>query len=157
LLYAGYSQNANKDEAKPAGQPRQPTIDEYDPKNIKLAHRVPSTISDDDILFLKQLGLRWMRVEFQAAESSLDSMTKVQERFEKQGFKIYSAMHPAYRSLKIQLGQKGRDEDIETYQTFVRNLGKLGIPVANYDSHPGNTYTTGQAQRRGYTVREFKL
>lgn len=157
LLYAGYSRNEDKDEAKQPGPARKPVIDEYDDKNIKLAHRVPSGISDDELLFLKQIGLRWARVEFQAAQSTLESMTKVQERYAAAGIKIFSAMHPAYRSLKIQLGQKGRDEDIETYQTFLRSCGKLGIPVANYDFHPGNTYTTAQVQRRGYTAREFNL
>lgn len=157
LLYAGYSRNEDKDEAKPPAPARKPVIDEYDDKNIKLAHRVPSGISDEELLFLKQIGLRWARVEFRAAESSLESMTKVQERYAAVGIKIFSAMHPAYRSLKIQLGQKGRDEEIETYQTFLRSCGKLGIPVANYDFHPGNTYTTAQVQRRGYTAREFNL
>jgi mannonate dehydratase len=98
-----------------------------------------------------------MRVEFQPAEFQLDRVRRVQERFEKQGIQIYSGMHPAYRSLRIQLGQKGRDEDIDTYRTFLRSLGKLGIPVANYDFHPGNTYTTAQVERRGYRAREFKL
>ena len=81
----------------------------------------------------------------------------MQKRFERYGMRIFSAMHPAYRSLRIQLGQKGRDQDIEQYQTFLRNLGRLGIPVANYDFHPGNTYTTATVQRRGYTAREFNL
>src|SRR5262249_3815429 len=75
----------------------------------------------------------------------------------KHGLQIFSAMHPAYRSLKIQLGQKDRDRDIETYQTFLRSLGRLGIPVANYDFHPGNTYTTASVERRGYVAREFRL
>jgi mannonate dehydratase len=154
LAYLGYIRSAGTREA-PAG--RKPPMDESDARNIKLAHRVSSNLSDDEILFLQQIGLRWMRVEFQAAESDLDRMRKVQQRFEKHGIKIFSAMHPAYRSLRIQLGQKGRDQDIETYQTFVRNLGKLGIPVANYDFHPGNTYSTGQVQRRGYLAREFRL
>ena len=34
-------------------------IDEYDPANIKLAHRVPARIGGDDLLFLKQIGMRW--------------------------------------------------------------------------------------------------
>jgi mannonate dehydratase len=156
LLYAGYSRNADKEDAQQPA-PRKPVIDEYDDKNIKLAHRVPSTLSDDELLFLKQIGLRWARVELQAAESSFESLSRVQQRFAAAGIKIFSAMHPAYRSLKIQLGQKGRDQDIETYQTFLRSLGRLGIPVANYDFHPGNTYTTAQVERRGYTAREFKL
>jgi len=66
-------------------------------------------------------------------------------------------MHPAYRSLRIQLGQKGRDDDIEQYRTFLRSCGRLGIPLANYDFHPGNTYTTATVRRRAYLAREFNL
>src|SRR5215468_4303712 len=111
-------------------QPRKPVIDEHDAKNIKLAHRVPSTASDDELLFLKQIGLRWARVELQAAEADLDRLSAVQKRFDRHGLRIYSAMHPAYRSLKIQLGQAGRDADIAQYQTFLKSMGELGIPVA---------------------------
>src|SRR5207249_5417767 len=49
------------------------------------------------------------------------------------------------------------DLDIEQYRAFLGHLGKLGIPVANYDFHPGNTYTTAQVERRGYVAREFNL
>lgn len=155
LLYAGYPRGAAPGEGKAPA--RKPVRDEHDDKNIKLAHRVPSSLSDDDLLFLKQIGVRWARVEFQAAETSLDALSPVQQRFARHGIKIFSAVHPIYRSPKIQLGQKGRDEDIEQYQIFVRSLGRLGIPVANYDFHPGNTYSTGQVDRRGYQAREFKL
>jgi mannonate dehydratase len=55
------------------------------------------------------------------------------------------------------LKQAGCDEDIATYCGFLRNLGKLGIPIASYDFHPANTYTTSMVQRRGYTTREFDL
>jgi mannonate dehydratase len=157
LLYSGYSRNQPAEEPKPASAPGKPVIDEHDDRNIKLAHRVSSGLGDEDLLFLKQLGLRWARVELQASEGSLDALGRVQQRFARHGIKIYSVMHPAYRSLRIQLGQKGRDEDIEQYQTFLRSMGQLGIPLANYDFHPGNTYTTGQVERRGYMAREFKL
>ena len=82
-----------------------------------------STISDDDLLFLKQIGLRSMRVELRPEEARLDELAKVQKRFKAQQIKILSAMHPAYRSLQIQLGQKGRDQDIDTYRTFLRSCG----------------------------------
>ena len=140
-----------------AAQPRRSVLDEHDPKNIKLAHRVPSTASDDELLFLQQIGLRWARVELQSAESDFDALARVQKRFERFGMRIFSAMHPAYRSLRIQLGQQGRDKDIEQYQIFLRNLGRLNIPVANYDFHPGNTYTTATVRRRAYMAREFNL
>ncbi len=40
-----------------------PAIGEEDGGGIKIAHRVQAGISDDDLLFLKQIGLRWARVE----------------------------------------------------------------------------------------------
>ena len=46
---------------------------EYDDQNIKLSHGVSPSISDDELLFLKQIGLRAARVEFQAAEANLDA------------------------------------------------------------------------------------
>lgn len=132
-------------------------IDEYDPENAKIAHAVGSEASNDDLLFLRQIGLRWVRLHYGDWDADVDKLREVQKRFAQYGLQIYSASHPAYRSLKIQLGQPGRDEDIELYCAFIRCLGKLGIPVAIYDFHPANTYTTNHVERRGYIAREFDL
>jgi mannonate dehydratase len=131
-------------------------IDEQDPRNIKLARRLSANISDQDLLFLKQIGLRWARVNFSENED-YEFMRATQKRFAGFGISIYSGVHYAYRDLKVQLGQPGRDELIERYSLFLRNLGRLGIPVSCYDFHPANTYTTGHVERRGYKAREFKL
>jgi mannonate dehydratase len=136
---------------------RASAIDEDDPGNTKLAHRLNARISDDDLLFLKQIGLRWARVEFGEGPTPLDSIRETQRRYARFGMKIYSGVHYSYRNPKVQLGQPGRDQYIEEYRNFVRDLGKLEIPVASYDFHPGNTYTTAMVERRGYTAREFKL
>jgi mannonate dehydratase len=87
----------------------------------------------------------------------VDALRAVQKRFAAFGLQIYSAVHPAYRSVRLQLGQPGRDQDIETYRTFLRSLGKLGVRVASYDFHPANTYTTSTVEQRGYTARQFDL
>ncbi len=136
---------------------RRKVIDEYDPSNVKLAHRVSAKIGDSDLLFMQQIGLRWARVEFGGEDVSFDFMKQTQERYERFGIKIFSGVHYAYRTLDVQLGRAGRDKEIEAYRVFLRNLGKLGIPVSNYDFHPGNTYTTAEVKRRGYTAREFNL
>jgi mannonate dehydratase len=139
-------------------QTRGKTIDEHDPANIKLCHRLTArTLTDDDLRFLQQIGLPWVRLEFDAGGVRLDDLRAWQQRFARFGMRIYSGVHPAYRSLKIQLGQPGRDQDIETYRQFLRDLGELGIPVASYDFHPANTYTTNTVERRGYSAREFDL
>jgi mannonate dehydratase len=133
-------------------------IDEYDPSNIKLAHRLNArTITDDDLRFLKQIGMRWARLEFGERETPFAYLQAMQQRFNRFGIRIFSGVHYAYRTLNVQLGQRGRDRDIETYCRFLRDLGRLGIPVASYDFHPGNTYTTSFVERRGYTSRQFNL
>jgi mannonate dehydratase len=133
-------------------------IDEYEPSNVKLCHRlVAKSITDDDLLFLKQIGMRWGRVEFGPEEGSFGHIRSTQQRFAKFGIKIYSAVHYAYRSTRLQLGQPGRDQDIERYRTFLRDIGRLEIPISSYDFHPANTYTTKNVERRGYTAREFDL
>lgn len=138
-------------------QSRKPAIDEYDPGNIKLAHRTPWNASDVELLFLKQIGLRWVRLEYGSQDPGVDALRKVQQRFAGFGLGLYGAVPDSYRSLRIQLGLPGRDEDIERYRTFLRSCGKLGIKVAPYDFHPGNTYTTSMIERRGYRARQFDL
>jgi mannonate dehydratase len=133
------------------------TMGEHDPGNTRIAHRVSARIGDDDLLFLKQIGLRWARVEFGDGPVSFDDLRHTQQRFERLGMKIFSGVHYAYRRLEVQLGRSGRDRYIEEYRAFLRDCGKLGIPVASYDFHPANTYTTAQVERRGYLTREFKL
>jgi mannonate dehydratase len=133
-------------------------IDEDDPTNVKLAHRLNArSISDDDLLFLKQIGLRWARLEFGTEQTPFEVLRSTQRRFAHYGIRIFSGVHYSYRSLKVQLGQPGRDQDIETYRTFLRDLGRLEIPLASYDFHPANTYTTNEVERRGYIAREFNV
>jgi mannonate dehydratase len=139
-------------------QDRARKIEESDPGNAKICHRLDAkSITDDDLRFLQQIGLQWARLEFGAGDVTLDTLRAAQQRFARFGMQIYSGVHYAYRSLKVQLGQAGRDQDIEAYMRFLRDLGKLGIPIASYDFHPANTYTTSMVQHRGYTSREFDL
>ena len=133
-------------------------IKESDPANAKLCTRLDmKNVTDDDLRFLKQIGLAWVRLEFGEGDVTLDSLDATKQRFARFGLRIYSGVHYSYRSVKVQLGQPGRDHDIEIYCRFLRNLGKLEIPVASYDFHPANTYTTSMVEHRGYITREFDV
>jgi mannonate dehydratase len=134
------------------------TPEEDDPGNTKIAHRLNArSITDDDLLFLKQIGLRWVRLEFEDADIPFDALHAEQQRYARFGMRIFSCVHSAYRSEAIQLGLPGRDQKIETYCRFLRDMGRLEIPVASYDFHPANTYTTKMVEHRGYITREFDL
>src|SRR5437868_3865993 len=73
-------------------------LDEYDPANTKIAHRVSARISDDDLLFLKQIGMRWARVEFGEGETPFEMIRALQQRFARYDIGIYSGVHYAYRT-----------------------------------------------------------
>jgi mannonate dehydratase len=133
-------------------------IDEYDPSNVKLSHRMPIRgMTDEDLLFLQQIGIRWCRIEF-GNDAPFAFMKETVERLAKFNMKIYSGVHYAYRNVDVQLGRGNRDALIETYCQFLTDCGRLGIPVSNYDWHPANTYTTAEVMGpRRYKAREFKL
>src|SRR5439155_193128 len=134
-------------------------IDEFDPANIKLAHRVPARISDDDLLFLKQIGMRWARVEFGAEEEALpDSIRATQQRYARFGIQIYSSVHPAYRSLKFQLAHDGRDGEVA--KVFVHYDGyHRAEQIAAGSRHWGLTFCIGTwsegGDRMGKNVLEM--
>ncbi len=132
---------------------------EDDPGNIKLAHRVlVRSVTDEELLFYKQIGMGWAHAEFGGQPAPLEFIRATQERFSRFGVRIYVGVHDSYRSQRLQLGQPGRDQDIETFQQFLRDCGRLRIPVAKIDWHPANTYTTRMIESvRGYRTREFDL
>jgi mannonate dehydratase len=133
-------------------------IDEYDPQNTKIATQINANASDDQFLFLQQIGVRWVHVLF-PREADLDYIKNTQDRLARYGIKIHQGTgDQIYHSLKIQLGRPGRDEEIEKFQTFIKNLGRLGIYSTKIDFHPGNTYTTKEiTTERGYKVREYDV
>ncbi len=141
-----------------AASPLLAAISENDPANAKICRRLPSEISDADLRFLKQIGLKWVRIRFDADNVDLDYMAGIQKRYAAYGMRIHSAVNYSYRELDVQLGRPGREKYYERYNAFLRNCGKLEIPVASYDFHPANTYTTNMVTaERGYRTREFKL
>src|SRR5579863_4579574 len=141
----------------PTGSGAVTRMDEYDPNNTKIATMVTPSARDDHYLFLKQIGVRWVHVRF-PLEANFELLKNTQERLGRFGIRIHCGIVDHYRSQKVQLGKPGRDEDIEKFQAFIRDLGKLGIYSTGIDFHPGNTYTTTQiVTPRGYKVREYDV
>ncbi|MFB6308191.1 MAG: mannonate dehydratase [Haloarculaceae archaeon] len=61
---------------------------------------------------------------------------------------------------RIRLGRPGRDDDIETFKTFLRNCGALDIPVVAYDWMAGVRWARTAAHvesRGGSLVTEFDI
>ncbi len=161
-----------------ASRPTHP--DEDTEERTKIAVVTSARSTNEELLFLKQIGLRWVHASFRGREGaaraasaargamargpggdgvSYDEIRATRERFALYGLKIDCAIwNEGYRTLKIQLGQPGRDEDIDKFNTFLTDCGRLGIRSAHIDFHPGNTYSTNTITTpRGYTARQFSV
>jgi len=138
--------------------PRPAHSNEDTEEGTKIAVKITvKQTTDEELLFLKQIGLRWLHADF-GNEASYDDIRRTRDRFAEYGLKIDCALMEAYRSLRIQLGQPGRDQDIDRFNTFLADCGRLGIRTSHIDFHPGNTYTTNTITTpRGYTAREFSV
>jgi hypothetical protein len=76
------------------GQNRAAIIGESDPNNAKLCHRLDANrTADEDLRFLQQIGLRWVRLEFGEGDVSVDTLRTAQQRFAGFGIRIYSGVH----------------------------------------------------------------
>lgn len=133
-------------------------ITEQDAGNIKLAHRVSIRVPDEDLLFLKQIGLRHVRAEI-PLDAPLEELGRARDRFAAYGIRMISCAHYAHRTPDIELGRPGpqRERELDNCRAVVRELGRLGVEVLVLDWHPGNTYSTATVERRGYRAREFNL
>jgi mannonate dehydratase len=144
--------------AAPALLTGSPKKNEDDADNTKIAVKtLVAKTNDDELLFLKQIGLRWVHADF-GDDWRTETVKSTQERFARYGLKIHCALANIYRSKRIQLGLPGRDEDIDQFNAFLGDCGRFGIPTSHIDFHPGNTYTTRMiVTPRGYQAREFSV
>ncbi|MDO5552062.1 MAG: mannonate dehydratase, partial [Lachnospiraceae bacterium] len=95
------------------------------------------------LLFIKQMGVKYVYVIFKDEHTDYDSVMKFKDRLDKFGLEITDAgnVH-LYKNDKIHLGLPGRDEAIEAYNNFNIILGKAGIPVVYMTWEPNQVLTT---------------
>lgn len=110
---------------------------------IKIQQLVFSDYTDDQLLFLKQMGVDCVCVLFRDNHTDYDSVMKFTERLRKHGLTVTDGGNRTiYKNPKIHLGLPGRDEAIERYNDFSRILVKAGIPVNYMTWEPNGVLTT---------------
>ncbi|MDQ6699413.1 MAG: hypothetical protein M3Z36_04425, partial [Acidobacteriota bacterium] len=93
-----------------------PRKDEYQADNTKIATMIDvHKATDDDLMFLKQIGLRWIDAEF-GSEAPDEFIKSTQERLARYGIKIHSGFLDTYCTARLQLGRPGRDKDIAGFR-----------------------------------------
>jgi mannonate dehydratase len=124
----------------------------------KIGTHVASTAGDSELLFLRQLGLRHVRVLCTEDQDSEPFLRQTVARFAACGLTIESAVYTPYKAPEIAFGLPGRETTLARIAAFIRTMGRVGIPVLDYDFFLyAPLPATGEAETRGAVAREFDL
>ena len=117
---------------------------------IQISTGLRPDASDGDLAFAKQMGVEWVMTSLPVEEQNVENYLALRNRFEAHGLKIYRlANHSCHNMEQVTLNLPGRDEKVEEYLTYIRNLGAAGIHYSTY-AHMGNgIWSTGREQIRG--------
>jgi mannonate dehydratase len=114
---------------------------DYDSLPMRVAMGQIRELTDEVILFTKQLGIQDIQFNFFHGSPHLGGEThwdymelvRLRTRCDDAGLRLNAIENVPIKFYdKVMLGQPGRDEQIENMATTIRNMGKAGIPVFGY-------------------------
>ena len=126
---------------------------------IKVTAQMSPEPSEEDLQFAKQMGVEYVVLWTDGEHANYDYFVSRRELFENAGLKIYGfGNSDVHNQDAIVLNLSNRDEKIEQYKRYIRDLGKAGIPYTTY-AHMGNgIWSTEREQTRGgASARGFDL
>ncbi len=146
--------------AKAAQPAHQPTakLEELAP-GIKISLQVPSDPSDDDLRFARQLGVDYVSIPSSGSASTLESFARWKARVEAAGLNVWNIGNANVHNMpEVTLNLEGRDQKIEEYKQYLRNLATAGIHYTTY-AHMGNGIWSSEREttRGGAPARAFRL
>jgi mannonate dehydratase len=123
---------------------------------IKLCVQSPAIPSDEQLLFLRQLGAQYVSVGSPPELRTADGFLQIRKRYADAGITVWNIGNVRVHNMpEVTLNLPGRDQKIEEYKQYLRNLQKAGIRYSTY-AHMGNgIWTSGRTDVRGSSAREF--
>ena len=129
------------------------------PPGIKIAVQLGSDPSDEDLQFVRQLGAEYVTIWVQAEAATYENFVSLREKVEGAGLRVWNIGDLNVHNMEeVTLNLPGRDQKIEEYKTYLRNLGKAGVYYTTY-AHMGNGIwsTARETTRGGASARAFDL
>ena len=126
---------------------------------IKVAAQMSPEPTGDDLAFAQQLGIEYVCLWTDGEHANYDYFMSRREIFEKAGLKIYGFGNSSVHNQDaIVLNLPNRDEKIEEYKRYIRELGKAGIPYTTYANMGNGIWSTDrEIIRGGAPARAFDL
>src|SRR5262245_45085912 len=126
---------------------------------IKLSLQVPTDPSDEDLQFAQQLGVEYINIPSGGNGSTAENFTRWKQRAEAKGLKVWNIGNSNVHNMpEVTLNLPGRDQKVEEYKQYLRNLAKAGIFYTTY-AHMGNGIWSSEREttRGGAPARAFNL
>src|SRR6185503_17721219 len=125
---------------------------------IKLCVQSPATPTDEQLLFLQQLGAGFVSVGSTPELRTAEGFIQIKKRYADAGITVWNIGNTSVHNMpEVTLNLSGRAAKIEEYKQYIRNLGKAGIYYTTY-AHMGNgIWNSGRATIRGSGARVFDL
>lgn len=123
---------------------------------IKLCIQSSSKPTDEQLLYLKQLGAEYVSIGSQPDQRTADGFAEIKKRYADAGITVWNIGNTSVHNMpEVTLNLPGRDAKVEEYKQYIRNLGKAGIHYTTY-AHMGNgIWSSGRTNVRGASAREF--
>jgi mannonate dehydratase len=114
--------------------------------------------SDDQLRFAKQLGLNYVYTWVNENQRNDDFINNLYQKVKDAGLTLYNAgNYNIAKSDKIHLALPGRDEVIEEFKIFIRNLGRAGIRTTTFTWEPSQVWSSEPGESRGAVARRVDL
>ena len=126
---------------------------------IKIAAQMPPEPSEDELRFVKQMGIDYVVLWTDEEKSSYDYYASRRKLFEDAGLKIYGFGNSSVHNQDaIVLNLENRDAKVEQYKQHLRDLGRAGIPYTTYAHMANGIWSTErETTRGGASARAFDL
>jgi mannonate dehydratase len=125
---------------------------------IKLCAQATATPTDDDLLFLKQMGAEYVSVGSTPDLRTAEGFMQIKKRYAEAGITVWNIGNTDVHNMpEVTLNLPGRDKKIEEYKQYLRNLGQAGIYYTTYAHMANGIWNSGRAEIRGASGREFDM
>ena len=105
---------------------------------IKVSLQISTNASDEDLQFAQQLGVSYVNIPTGGERATLENFIHLKQRVEAANLKVWNIGNSNVHNMpEVTLNLPGRDQKIEEYKNFLRNLAKAGIFYTTY-AHMGN-------------------
>src|SRR5262245_19590297 len=126
---------------------------------IKVSLQISTDATDEDLQFAQQLGVSYVNIPTGGRKATLENLIRLKQRVEAANLKVWNIGNSDVHNMpEVTLNLRGRDEKIEEYKTFLRNLAQTGIFYTTY-AHMGNGIWSSakETTRGGASARAFDM